>query len=294
MRRRDRHERADAFESLSPLDVDAQIYGALDEALEGLDRQRSRVMPVPIWEFQIDPPIQVRTGGLDHDVVERYANILLAGGQFDDPVVAYTPDRQMPFILSDGFHRIEAHQRAYAALVERPGDYDAITDPEALLFVRTEVRFGDYAHAYENAESANMGHGKQLSLADRFNIFERRTIREHEWVTASNNAIARIMGVSHHAIRRWRERVLERNPDNRWAQLSAQGTLRVGMDGRTQDVGGLQQARARETDPTEIKRAKKVARRFEVLAEELEELAYPDEAREMREWLAAWKDRWNL
>jgi len=289
---REKYERYTAELNLQA--ADSAIYGALDDALQDLDVRRPRILPVPVWDFLIEPRIQVRVGGVDPETVRRYAHILLAGGQFDDPLVAFTTERQPPYLLADGFHRLESHLLAYQELCEHPDDYDALENPEHLLITRAEIRYGGYLDALEYAETANISHGKQLTMADRFNIFFRRTTRQHPWIYAANNAIAQVLGVSHRTVQRWRERVLELAPDNEWAQLSANATVRLGRDGRAIDVSSLQEARRPQFDDEDLRRAKRVARHLHVLQQELRDLAFPDEADEIARWLEAWCQRWNI
>lgn len=262
--------------------------------LGDVDKKRAVVMPVRVEDFVLYPDIQVRVGGLDENAVKAYTNILLEGGQFADPVIAFSENRQPPYILADGFHRLEAHQRAAQTVAESPEDWPEIEGADALLVVRCEVRYGGYAEAYTEAETANMAHGKALKAPDLFHIFERRTTREHEWVRLSNNAIARLIGVSHRTVQRWRDRVLERNPDNRWALKSAEGTERTTSRGTKMNVGGLQEAREKEREPEDVKQARSVAKRMKSLADDFDQLAYPEAAQELRAWLADWQQKWGL
>ena len=283
----------DAFDdrpALTPQDAASAAYGMFAE----VDKRRAVVVPVPVWDFEIRPEIQVRIGGLDEDTVRTYTTILLEGGQFSDPVVAFSATKEPPYILADGYHRLEAHNRAYAELQASPAEWVSIENPEQLLVVRCKVLYGDFSDAYNHAEDANLTHGLALSTRDRFNIFERRTTREHDWVFTSNNAIAQVIGVSHRTIQRWRERVLERNPDNIWAEKSVHGTERITAQGTTMRVGGLQEAREKTRAPEEIRKAKTVVYRLENLIEDFDELAYPEAADTLRGWLEDWKSQWDL
>lgn len=262
--------------------------------LGDVDKKRPVIMPVRVEDFALHPDIQVRVGGLDVSAVNAYTNILLEGGRFADPVIAFSENRQPPYILADGFHRVEAHRRAHEAVLAHPDDWPHLTTPDDLLIVRCEVRYGGYAEAFTEAEAANLAHGKALSAPDLFHIFERRTTRDHEWVRLSNNAVAGLIGVSHRTVQRWRERVLERNPDNRWARRSAEGVERTTSRGTRMNVGGLQAAREAERDPEDLKRARRAAKRMASLVKDFDELAYPEAAKELRAWLDDWQQKWGL
>jgi len=230
--RRKRRSSADPFghgEDVSLHEVDNALYGGIMQA----DRERVIRRPVSLDEVTLDPEIQVRVAGLDEDVVEQYAQILINGGEFKDPIVLYRHEEDDTLYLADGFHRCAAYEKAQAA-----------EDRDELAPLKAEIHPGGRAGALEYAEEANLRHGKALSNADKREIFERRFRRGHEWARWSNRRLASTLGVDHKTIGNWR-RVLtggENSPRD--------SDMRVGADGKVYDVSGIQAANEQRERPS--------------------------------------------
>jgi len=219
--RRQRSTGADPFgggEDLSLHEVDSVLYGGIQAA----DRQRVIVRPIRLEEITVEPDIQVRVEGLDEETVESYLQVLLNGGEFDDPIVLFRDDETERLILADGFHRCEATFRALQS--------GATVAP-----LRAKILPGGREAALEYAEEANLRHGLKLSMKDKFHILERRIKRGHPWNDGADNAIAQELGVSNSTVKRWRQKV---------ATLTnvKVPTVRRAADGRTMSTGRIGQA----------------------------------------------------
>lgn len=235
--------RQGAFERdpLTPEQAANAIYGDV-AALEELERQRVIIRPVTLDEITIDPEIQVRVGGLDEETVEKYVQILLNGGEFADPIILYRDEKTGELFLADGFHRVESDRRGLKRL--EPG--------QTIKALRGEIRPGGREGALEEAEEANLRHGKELSTADKRNIFERRVKRGHEWTQRSDRDIAALLGVDRKTIGNWRRAALsptgEISPvesgDSTVSKVPTKNApvLRVGADGKVRDVSNIQRA----------------------------------------------------
>jgi len=202
--RRRRFASANPFEHVDVERVDAHLYGALDEELAEADRRRVLVVPLALERLTVDERIQVRVGGLDEEAVETYTNVLLEGGQFEDPIVVFREDEEGPYWLADGFHRYAAHRRAHEHALQDPE-----RDAGQYLMARCEVRYGGYDEAFAYSEEANLTHGLRLSNEDKYNIFRRRVERGHAWLQTSDNAIAQELGVTRMTIGRWRRKLAD-------------------------------------------------------------------------------------
>lgn len=172
---------------------------------------------LPLDAITVDERIQVRVGGLDSEKVEQYAVVMSEGGEMP-PVVVFRDATTEVLYLADGFHRFAAARRA------------------GLSTIRAEVRPGAYDGAFEYAEDANLEHGLALSTRDKRNIFERRLKRGHEWATLSDREISRQLGVNNATIGRWRAAI-----SNEAGVANATGE-RLGADGKTYQISGIQEA----------------------------------------------------
>lgn len=166
-----------------------------------------------LLQITIDERIQVRVGGLDQGKVHEYAVVMAEGGVFP-PVVLFRDGETL--YLADGFHRVAAARRA--------GKSDILA----------EIRPGGFDGAVEYAEDANLAHGFALSTRDKRNIFDRRAQRGHEWLSWSDGAIARELGVTRQTISNWRHSL----PTSKKLPVST----RLGADGKVRDVSGIQAA----------------------------------------------------
>jgi predicted heme/steroid binding protein len=227
-------------EDLSPSEAADLIYGD-PVLLDEVERQRVIRRPVSLGEITEDPAIQVRVGGLDPDHLELLVQVLLNGGSFDDPIELVRDDESGALLLAAGFHRCAATRIA----LERADELVPITDK---LDARIH-QMGGRALALEIAEEDNLRHGLKLTRKDKFNIFERRLTREHEWAQWSDRRLAAELGVSHTTISRWRA---ELHQAMTGTNVPVAGPERVGADGRVYDVSGIQDAnQARQQAETE-------------------------------------------
>jgi hypothetical protein len=138
----------------------------------------SQVETLPIAQIVADPSLTVREK-LDEGTVERYRESL----DRLPPVIVYRlPDGEV--LLTDGFHRQEAHRR------------------EGRETVQAEVREGTREDAREHAILANVSHGRPYTRAERRLAIEQllrlRPERSDAW-------IARDLAVSSNTVRSVRE-----------------------------------------------------------------------------------------
>ena len=132
-----------------------------------------------IDQITVDHTLNVRAA-IDEETVERYAAV------FDrlPPVIVYHLPGDGVYLLADGFHRVEAARRL--GFEEIPA----------------EVREGTRDDAEEYALTANVGHGRTLTRAERRRAIARM-VRLHP--EQSDAWIARDMGVSSNTVRLVRE-----------------------------------------------------------------------------------------
>lgn len=293
--RRRRGMGADPFsaENVSSIeDAASVLYGDL----ERIDRMRPRIVALPLANLVADPMIQVRIGGLDPDTVKTYQEILLNGGEFKDPITAFSEEEYEIYpeaaLLADGYHRAEATRLAHEAV-------QTMTDVELaergirrdqFLAIKAAIHYGGLAEALEFAEEANLRHGKSLSSKDKRNILERRILRGHDWFKTSNNAIAQVLGVDAKTITRWKQALAERHPENDFARKAADATQeRLTADGRRMQTSGLAKSRQEAAMSDEEKALRNAARAVRKAMDALAGLGYtPEEidAYTLSVWLA--------
>lgn len=264
--RRTRRPGADPFApDLSIQEADSLIYGEL----EALDRARPITRPVALDELIIDPQIQVRVAGLNEEAVDRYTQLLLNGGTFDDPIVCF--DDGAGLILADGFHRREAYQRA------------AFHDetPATLPPLRGTVYPGGIQEALEYAETANLTHGQFLTQDDKRHIFYRRLARDF-WQTGlpSNRELGRLFAVAHTTIGRWVDDYID--------QGGANAPLRD-THGKAQKA-----SRRQKRAPTTLQLRQRVLRNLRATAEAFDALGIDTHAEEVRRYIEHWEGEWEL
>lgn len=112
-------------------------------------------------------------------IVDDYAQAMKDGATFP-PIVVYFDGSE--YWLSDGFHRVEAAERA------------------GLTEIAADVRRGTQRDAILNACSANAAHGLRRTNADKRRAVET-LLRDDEWVKWSNLEIARRCSVSESFVR---------------------------------------------------------------------------------------------
>ena len=123
---------------------------------------------LPITQLRVDGGTQLRADGSDATVAE-YAADLLNGDTFP-PVVAFHDGAE--YWLADGFHRLEAHQKA--------GRTDIAVD----------VRQGSRRDAVLFAAGANANHGKRRTSQDKRNSI-MKLLEDDEWRQWSDSEIGR-------------------------------------------------------------------------------------------------------
>ena len=107
-------------------------------------------------------------------IVDDYAQAMKDGAAFP-PIVVYFDGSE--YWLSDGFHRVEAAERA------------------GLTEISADVRRGTQRDAILNACSANAAHGLRRTNADKRRAVET-LLRDEEWAKWSDGEIARRCAVS--------------------------------------------------------------------------------------------------
>lgn len=186
---------------------------------------------VDIADIIIDESIQVRIGGTDPETVKQYATIMYeheGWGPFPD-ITLHRDGKKL--YLSAGFHRLDAAAQA-SEWLKKDGKGPITQAP-------CQVRPGGHKAAVEFAEEDNLKNSKALTRQDRHEIFERRWERGHAWQTLGSRQIAAELGVDRRTIDRWRAKLEEKSTG---ANAPDQPELRVGADGKTRDVSGVQEA----------------------------------------------------
>ena len=137
----------------------------------------------------LDPGL-IRTDGgtqmrleLNPATIAEYAETMLAGARFPDIVVYYDGEH---YWLGDGFHRLDAHKRAWGSDPTRPT-------------IGAEVRSGTRRDAVLHAAAANANHGLRRTNADKRRAVET-LLRDGEWAQWSDREIARACAVDHKTV----------------------------------------------------------------------------------------------
>lgn len=130
---------------------------------------------------------------LNHATVSEYAEALGHGAEFP-PVIVFSDGAAGGNWLADGFHRYHAHRAA--GLVEISCDIRVGTRRDAVLF----------------SVGANASHGLRRTNEDKRNAVET-LLRDPEWATWSNNAIAKVCAVSDKTVATYRADHLRKSED---------------------------------------------------------------------------------
>ncbi len=138
---------------------------------------------IEIAAIQADAGVQVRTC-IHEETVAAYHERMVAGDAFP-PIVVFD-DGQMLW-LADGFHRMEAAKRA-----RRPS-------------IATRLKTGTRDDAAWYALGANRANGLPMSTADKVRAVKQALLMRPE---ASNNAIAKHIGVSDHTVAKYRNELV--------------------------------------------------------------------------------------
>ena len=220
---------ADAFGGGEDYDLETvanALYGKNDHLIEQADRERVVRRQVALKEIYIDPNIQVRVEGLNSEHVVALAQVLFTGGQFRDPIRLFRDEESGRLYLSDGFHRVQAYKAALGWGGGAQG-------------LEAEIFPGGFDAALQDAEEHNLQHGLKLSNQDKFNIFQRRLERDHEWAQTSNRLIAGLLGVDEGTVRNWRAKFFEGSKsraENSAPQRTKVPEKRVGADGKSYPI----------------------------------------------------------
>jgi ParB-like nuclease domain len=133
---------------------------------------------IPLTEIVAGAGTQMRVVGIDPGTVASYADDLRRGATFP-PITVYQDGAK--YHLADGFHRVEAARRI------------------GHEFILAEVRQGTSRDATLAACAANATHGLRRTNEDK-----RRAItamlRDPEWSTWSDRAIAKACAVDHKSV----------------------------------------------------------------------------------------------
>ena len=130
-------------------------------------------------------------GRLDDDVVERYAEAMVAGlwdfNKSSAPITAFfSSERSKTYWLADGFHRVAAAKHA------------------GLEWVEVDIRQGNQRDAILYSVGANAMHGLPRSNDDKRRAVSR-LLEDPEWSQWSDREIARRCSVTHPFVSKLRE-----------------------------------------------------------------------------------------
>ena len=226
-----------------------------------------------VHELVIDEHIQVRVKGVEPKKVEQYAIIMREAAANDEPypfppIVVFR--HRGTFYLADGFHRVEAARRV------------------GIEKLRAEVRPGTLEDASEYAEEANLEHGIYLSTADKRNIYERRHLRGHPWAQEDLRKLAKVLGVAHTTIGRWRSRLEKGAVANApVAEAHAKGQKASGR------YSGVRTANKRR-GPTELQLRQRTLKGLRTAVESLYRLERLQEAESLEKYADSLVKEWKL
>lgn len=140
--------------------------------------QKPFVQEILLASIKLDGGTQIRAR-LDDDTVEKYRNTLMDNGWVFPPVIVYQIEKSSSYLLSAGFHRIEAASR------------------ENWTQVPAEIRQGTYRDALFVAVESNGTHGLGYITNQDKRHAVLTLLGDEEWREFPNRKIARICGVSH-------------------------------------------------------------------------------------------------
>ncbi len=151
---------------------------------------------VRIDQISIDSELQQRLDHLNETTVDEYAAALKTGEQF--PSVQLFRDGEGKLWLADGFHRVEAANKA------------------GIEELSANIEEGDYRAALLHAIGVNAKHGLRRSQEDK-----RRAVmtllEDKEWSQWSDREVARVAGVDHKTVGKYRsefdQKYLGNSPD---------------------------------------------------------------------------------
>ena len=159
---------------------------------------------VHLVDITVDVAIQPRVG-INQEVVDDYT-AAYARGETLPPLELFEIEGELTLVA--GFHRYKAARQA---------------DLETLS---CEVRVGTTQEASMHAIASNAKHGARMTRADKRKVIGT-LLRDDQWATKSNSAIARFVGVDHKTVANVRK------------ELESEGLLGDSQDGtRTVERGG--------------------------------------------------------
>jgi hypothetical protein len=153
---------------------------------------------------------------IDPATVETYADAYTAGA-FLPPIVVYFDGED--YWLADGFHRVHAAERAELEEIE------------------VEIRQGTQRDAILHSVGANAEHGLRRTRADKRRAVET-LLRDPEWSTWSNRAIAEAAKVHHELVAQVRRDI---GAPASTVQLADPPGARTGRDGKTYPAPNIDQ-----------------------------------------------------
>jgi hypothetical protein len=194
-------------------------------------------------------------GRLDDDVVERYAEAMVAGlwefNKSSAPITAFSSERSQTYWLADGFHRVAAAKKA------------------GLEWVEVDIRQGNQRDAILYSVGTNATHGLPRSNDDKRHAVSR-LLGDPEWSQWSDREIARLCHVDHRFVGRLREALTgdipsERTYKTKHGTVATMNTTAIGGKFEAIDMpaapavqlegGGTETEQAGATDLTDFREA---------------------------------------
>ncbi len=140
-------------------------------------------MKLRLKQLTIDPQIQSRAA-LDAFTIDQYASSLRRGENFPPITVFCTENKD--YLVTDGFHRVEAHRQA------------------GLKEIETSIVKGTRRDAVLYSACANTTHGRPRSNADKRHAV-CMLLQDPEWKTWSDAEIGRRLAVSDRFVAKLRD-----------------------------------------------------------------------------------------
>ncbi|MGA2109960.1 MAG: DUF5131 family protein [Syntrophorhabdales bacterium] len=171
---------------------------------------------IPVKYISMLPEVQPRVT-VDPEKVAEYASLMREGVRFP-PIVVFSEGEKV-HVLADGFHRLKAALEA------------------SLPKIDCDVRQGSLREAQLFALRANAAHGLPLTQLEKRNAVEK-LLKDDEWRTWSDGAIARWCGVSGMTVGRIREKLYPHYNND------GVDAVRMCSDKRVMRTGGIGKGRA--------------------------------------------------
>jgi hypothetical protein len=160
---------------------------------------------IDITAIRLDGGTQSRAE-LNKDTIAEYAEAIVAGSKFPEPVVFHDGDR---YWLADGFHRVHAHKKADRVRID------------------VDLRQGTLRDAILFSVGANKDHGLRRTNADKRRAVEM-LLRDDEWAEWSDIIVANKCCVSRSYVQQLRGE-----------QPATMAGSRTGQDGKTRALPAL-------------------------------------------------------